>query len=175
MSDQDNLLQLKKLAAKIIGGDSTENDIEAHTIAEAIDIIQQHYTSGGAGLTIVSAEINVDGEGNFDNGLITMSDGSTIDIAITEISVLTLTSKEGSGISKTIITVSPECAEGNHYMCKIGKTVVPAKNHDLSDWTYWDGTSEITADVSSTLNIAECTKNNRAVACGNVEVVAPLF
>lgn len=175
MTDQDNLLQLKKLPAKIIGGGSTEDDIEANTIAEPIGIIQQHYTSGGAGLTIASAEINVDGAGNFDNGLITMSDGSTVDIVIAQIGKLTLTSEEGHAISKTIITVSPSCAEENHYMYKIGKIVAPAKNHDLSDWTFWNGTYEITADGGSILNVAECTENNRAVACGSVEIIAPLF
>ena len=175
MSDQDNVLQLKKLAAKIIGGNTTQDDIDGTTIAEVLDIIQQHYTSGGSGLTVVSAELNVDGAGNFNNGLITMSDGSTVDIVITEIDSLTLTSEEGSGLAKTIITVSPSLTEGNQYRYKIGKITAPAKNQDLSSWTYWDGTSEIEADAGAILNVAECTQNNKAVACGNVEVVSPIF
>lgn len=175
MSEQDNVLQLKRLAAKIIGGQATADNIAGNTIAEVLDIIQAHYTSGGAGLTIVNAELNVDGKGNFDNGLITMSDGSTIDIVIGEIGTLELTSEEGSGLAKTVITVSPTLTEGNQYRYKIGTITTPAKNHDLSDWTYWNGTDEIEADGGVTLNIAECTANNRAVAFGSVEVVSPIF
>lgn len=176
MSEQNNILMLKRLAAKIEGGGKTENDIPGDTIAEVLDIIQRHYTGGGAGVTIVSAELNVDGKGNFDNGLITMSDGSTVDIVISEIDKLTLTSAEGSGLSKTIITVSPPLEDGDQYRYKLGGNVtMPAKNQDVSDWTAWDGTSEITADSGDILTMVECTQENRAVKAGSVEVQAPLF
>lgn len=175
MSEQNNLLMLKKLAAKIEGGGKTSDDIAGDTLAEVLDIIQQHYTSGGAGVTIVSAELNVDGKGNFDNGLITMSDGSTVDIVISEIDKLTLTSAEGSALSKTIITVSPPLEEGDQYRYKLGSVTMPAKNQDVSDWTAWDGTSEITADSGDILTMVECTQSNRAVKGGSVEVQAPLF
>lgn len=175
MNEQNNILMLKKLAAKIIGGGKSMDDISGNTIAEVLDIIQQHYTSGGAGITIEKAELNIDGKGNFDNGLITMSDGSTIDIVITTIEKLTLTSEEGSGISKTIITVNPKLTSGNHYRYKLGTVTKPAKNEDVSDWTYWNGNDEITADWGEILTLVECTANNRAVKCGSVEVVSPLF
>lgn len=175
MTEQNNVLMLKKLAAKIEGGGKTSDDISGDTIAEVLDIIQQHYTSGGAGVTIVSAELNVDGNGNFDNGLIIMSDGSTVDIVISEIEALTLTSAEGSGLGKTIITVSPALEEGDQYRYKLGSVTKPAKNQDVTDWTAWDGTSEITADSGDILTLVECTAENRAVKCGSVEVQAPLF
>lgn len=175
MSEQDNVLMLKKLAAKVIGGGKTMSSIKGNTIADVLDIIQQHYTSTGPGITIEKAELNLDGKGNFDNGLITMSDGSTIDIVITTIDKLKLTSEEGSGISKTIITVSPKLTSGNQYRYKLGTVTKPAKNEDVSDWTYWNGTDEITADLGDVLTLVECTANDRAVKCGSVEVVSPLF
>lgn len=175
MTEQNNLLMLKKLAAKIEGGGKTSDDIAGDTIADVLDSIQQHYTSGGAGVTIVSAELNVDGKGNFDNGLITMSDGSTVDIVISEIDQLTVTSAEGSGLAKTIITVSPTLEEGDQYRYKLGNVTKPAKNQDVSDWTYWNGTDEITADSGDILTLVECTAENRAIKCGSVEVQAPLF
>lgn len=173
---KDNVLALKKLAVAVLGGDLTVDKVPGETIAEVLDIIQQHYTSGGAGVTIVSAELNVDGKGNFDNGLITMSDGSTVDIVISEIDKLTLTSAEGSGLAKTIITVSPSLEEGDQYRYKLGGNVtMPAKNQDVSSWTAWDGTSEITADSGDILTMVECTSNDRAVKAGSVEVQSPLF
>lgn len=175
MSEQNNILMLKRLAAKILGGGKTPDDIQGNTIAEVIDIIQQHYTSGGAGVTIVSAELNVDGKGDFDNGLITMSDGSTVDIVISEIDKLNLTSQEGSGLSKTVITASPPLEDGNQYRYKLGSVTMPAKNQDVSSWIYWNGTDEITADSGDTLTMVECTQNNRAVKAGSVEVQSPLF
>lgn len=175
MNEQNNILMLKKLAAKIEGGGKTVDDIPGNTIAEVLDIIQQHYTSGGAGITIESAELNVDGKGDFDNGLITMSDGSTIDIVITTIEELTVTSEEGTGISKTVITVSPSIGEGNHYRYKLGVVTKPAKNQDMSSWTYWNGTDEITADDGDLITVVECNANNRALKCGSADVVAPLF
>lgn len=176
MSDKDNLLQLKKLAVKVVGGDTKIDDIQGETIAEVLDIIQQHFTSGGAGLTIDSAELNVDGAGEINNGLITMSDGSTIPIELKTIEPLTLTSTEGSGISRTKITVTPPIEEGHIYKYKIGTNVVnPAPYQDLSAWLDWNGTDEIEADDGSRLRVAECLSDGRALKCGNVKVNAPLF
>lgn len=58
---------------------------------------------------------------------------------------------------------------------KLGSVTMPAKNHDVSNWTAWDGTSEITADSEDILTIVECTQSNRALKGGSVEVQAPLF
>ena len=43
MTEQNNVLALKKLAAKIIGGDTSANDIAGCTIAEVLDVITQNY------------------------------------------------------------------------------------------------------------------------------------
>jgi hypothetical protein len=42
--EQMNVLQLKKLCAKIIGGTATADDIEGTTIAEVLKVIIDNYT-----------------------------------------------------------------------------------------------------------------------------------
>ena len=43
MVEQNNVLALKKLAAKIIGGDTSANDIAGNTIADVLDVITANY------------------------------------------------------------------------------------------------------------------------------------
>ena len=45
MIEQNNVLALKKLAAKIIGGDTSANDITGNTIADVLDIITANFES----------------------------------------------------------------------------------------------------------------------------------
>ena len=43
MIEQNNVLALKKLAAKIIGGDTSANDIAGNTIADVLDVITANF------------------------------------------------------------------------------------------------------------------------------------
>ena len=43
MTEQNNVLALKKLAAKIIGGDTSANDIAGNTIADVLDVITANF------------------------------------------------------------------------------------------------------------------------------------
>lgn len=43
MVEQNNIIALKKLAAKIIGGDTSANDIPGATIADVIAVITENY------------------------------------------------------------------------------------------------------------------------------------
>ncbi len=43
MTEQNNVIALKKLAAKIIGGETSANDIAGNTIADVIDVITANY------------------------------------------------------------------------------------------------------------------------------------
>jgi len=126
-------------------------------------------------VNITNAEINLDGDGDVNNGLITMSDGSTVEMVTTVIDTLKLTSSEGTSAGQTVIKVTEPLTDGNKYKYKVSVKVLPAKNQDLSSWTDWNGVSEIMADSGVYLYVAECTSNNRAVRCGKVEVVSSLF
>lgn len=176
MNEHNNLVQLKKLAAKMTG--KNINDIDAATIAEALNIIQANYTGGGggAGPSIQSVVINVNGELGINNGNITMSNGDIIDIVISQIETITLKAAEGSGTNLTKITVvQPTLKSGNHYRVKVGDIITPATNEDLTSWSMWNGTDDISASNGAEVHIAECDKNNKAVRCGICKAVAPLF
>lgn len=177
MAEQNNVLQLKKLAAKMTG--KTLDKIDGTTIADVLDIIQSNYSAGGGGgasVTITSFTLNANGEGGINNGSILMSNGEVIEVNITQIPTITMTAAEGSATKQTIITVTePALASGNHYRYTTGDIITPAIGEDLTEWIEWDGTSEITATNGTILNIAECDKNNKAVRCGTVKAVAPLF
>lgn len=176
MSEQNNVLQLKKLAVKMTG--KPFNDIEGLTIADVLDYIQQNYKSGGGtggGETITSIELYADGNNGIHGGTITMSSGATINIEVKEIEQLTLTATNGSATAKTKITVSPTLGSGNHYRYLLNGELMPAKGEDLSDWTEWNGTDEISAQNGADLLVAECDTNNKAVKCGACNAVAPIF
>lgn len=59
MVEQNNVLALKKLAAKIIGGDTSANDIAGNTIADVLDVITENHEGNTplilGSLTVTSA------------------------------------------------------------------------------------------------------------------------
>lgn len=59
MTEQNNVLALKKLAAKIIGGDTSANDIAGNTIADVLDVITENHEGNTplilGSLTVTSA------------------------------------------------------------------------------------------------------------------------
>lgn len=175
MSEQNNVFQLKKVAAKLTGKSVAQ--ITGTTVADVLDFIQQNYTGGGSGggLYIASVDLYANSEYAIKGGTITMSDGSTVEMIVSLIDELTLTASEGSATGKTKITVSPALESGDHYRYKTGSDIVPAKGEDLSDWSTWDGTSEISAQNGVDLLIAECDGSNKAVKCGLCNAVAPIF
>lgn len=63
--EQDNILQLKKLCAKIIGGTATANDVKGTTIADVLKIIIDNYTGVTpqvlGSLTVTSVEGSTNG------------------------------------------------------------------------------------------------------------------
>lgn len=176
MAEQNNVLQLKKLAAKMTN--KTAEQISGTTIADVLDVIQTNYTGGGGGggATITNLTLNVNSDYGVNNGTITMSDGTTIFVNIAFIEPLTLTSTEGSAKAKTVVTVTPELTEGNSYRISAGsETIIPATGEDLTAWDSWNGTDEIEAQNGVKLRVAECDANNKAVKCGIVSVKSPIF
>lgn len=175
MSEQNNLSQLKKLAAKMTG--KTADKIAGSTIADVLDIIQKNYTGGGTGggATIQEVILNADSNYGIHGGQVAMSDGSIISIEVALIDALTLTAANGSETAKTKVTVTPALTSGNHYRYLVNGDIIPAKDEDLSSWTIWNGTDEISAQNGADLFIAECDGDNRAVKCGSCEAKAPIF
>lgn len=176
MAEQNNVLQLKRLAVKLTGK-KIEN-IKGSTISDVLDFIQSNYTGGGGGggATIMDVTLNANSDYGVHNGVVTMSDGTTIAVNVALIDELTLTSTEGSAKAKTVVAVEPTLTAGNHYRISAGSdTLIPASGEDLSEWTEWNSTSEIDAQNGVKLRVAECDTDNKAVKCGIVAVKAPIF
>lgn len=174
MSEQNNVLQLKKLAAKMSG--TTVDKISGCTIADVLDYIQSKYANGGgSNVTISNMVLNVNGDYAVKNGTITLSDGQTIDIDIKLIDMLTLTASEGSAVGKTVIAITPKLTTGNHYRYTTSIDVLPAKGEDLTAWTAWNGVDELNVQNGKEIFIAECDSNDKAVKCGSCKAVSPIF
>lgn len=87
--------------------------------------------------------------------------------------VLTVTSTAGTS-GKTVITVTPTLLTGNSYVYKTHATVAPAVTigQDLTAWSTWDGTAEITATSTHKITIAEVNASKLAVKAGNTTVTS---
>jgi hypothetical protein len=88
-----------------------------------------------------------------------------------ELATLTVTSVPGTASGTTKITVSGNGSGQLHYETS-GAISLPAYHEDISSWTTWDGTSEITATDGETICVAEADSNNLAIAAGTVTVNA---
>lgn len=87
--------------------------------------------------------------------------------------VLTVTSTAGT-TGKTVIAVSPTKLTGNSYVYKTHASVAPAVTigQDLTSWSTWDGTSEITATSTHKITIAEVNASKLAVKAGSTTVIS---
>lgn len=90
-----------------------------------------------------------------------------------DLAELTLTSAAGTEAGYTTITVEGAVAESPNYRYKVTNKL-PEYGADLSDWTTWDGTSDIQAEDSSTLAICEVDERKLAIAGGTVFVTSNL-
>lgn len=91
-----------------------------------------------------------------------------------DLAKLTLTSVAGTNVGYTKITVTAGAvAENPSYRYKVTNKL-PEYGADLSDWTTWDGTSDIQAEDSSTLAICEVDERKLAIAGGTVFVTSNL-
>lgn len=177
MNEQNNILQLKRLALKITSATDI-SQIKGNTIADVISYIESNLSiSGGSGgKTITKFALYPDEEDVIKGGAISFSDGTMIHALFESPDELTLTSANGSAVAQTVVTVSPALDSGNHYRTFVQSTTIsrPAKYEDVSDWNTWDGVSEISATKGNYLAVAECDENGLLLKFGIVKVVAPL-
>lgn len=87
---------------------------------------------------------------------------------------LSVTSAAGATAGKTALTVSGyTLATGDSYVYSVGDAALtPNRGDDLSGWTAWDGSSDITAATGKKITVAVIDSTSRAVACGNATVTA---
>lgn len=89
-----------------------------------------------------------------------------------ELTLLNVSSAEGTNVGFTVITVNENTLEGdNKYVYSVTDSL-PTYNQDLSSWTAWNGTDEIEAATGTSICVAEVTSANLAVKAGVVTVTA---
>ena len=87
--------------------------------------------------------------------------------------VLTVTSAAGEN-GKTVITVTPKKLTGNSYVYNTDASTAPTVTfgQDLSSWTAWNGSAQITATTGHKITIAEVNASKLAVKAGNTTVTS---
>lgn len=87
---------------------------------------------------------------------------------------MTITSTpSGTQSGYTVITVSPaKTLSANKYRYKVSASdiTLPSLNSDLSTWTLWNGTDEISATNGYYIAVAECDAYNRCDKVGKTTV-----
>lgn len=86
-----------------------------------------------------------------------------------ELATLTVSTAPGTAKGTTKVTVSGN-GSGQLYYETSGSISLPAYHEDISDWTTWDGTSDITATDGETICIAEADAQGLAIAAGTATV-----
>ena len=89
---------------------------------------------------------------------------------------MTITStRSGTQNGYTVITVSPaKTLSANKYRYKLSASdiTLPSIDTDLSTWTLWNGTDEISATNGYCIAVAECDAYNRCDKVGKTTVVS---
>lgn len=86
---------------------------------------------------------------------------------------LDVVSTAGTTAGTTALEVTPELTEGRTYRYRAGGSVqLPVLYQDLSDWTEWDGTSDIPATNGDMIVVAEVDALGLCMASGSATVTA---
>lgn len=87
---------------------------------------------------------------------------------------LTVQSAAGTGTGNTKLTVTPAKGGGNSYVYKTAATVTLPTTYGqvMSNWTAWDGTSDIEATTGQEIGVVEVNGSKGAVAVGKTTVTS---
>lgn len=79
-----------------------------------------------------------------------------------------------TAVGKTAVTVSGySLGSGESWVYTIGDAILaPERGADLSGWTAWNGTDEITATTGKEITVAAVGADDRAIACGGDTVTS---
>lgn len=97
----------------------------------------------------------------------------TYTVNVNVLGSLTVESAAGTNTGDTALTVTPAAASGNIYKYKVADDVTAVDyDDDLSTWTTWNGSADITAASGKKITVAECTSAGKARKVGSATVVA---
>lgn len=98
---------------------------------------------------------------------------TTYTVKVNVLGSLTVVSAAGTNTGDTAITVTPDAAASDIYKYKVADDVTAVDyDDDLSTWTTWDGSADITAASGKKITVVECTSAGKARKVGSATVVA---
>lgn len=170
--DMVTLLPAQPLGSTVYGTSPEEADLMADGKADvaivntgvAIATIEQKHP---VNVRVLASEIVLPSFEGMDNVYVINTNA--------KIGELTVNSVAGTSASgKTKVTVSPSLSAGNSYKYKTASSAtVPEFGAECkSDYTAWDGVSEITATTGNKILIVEVDANNKAVKAGSATVAS---
>lgn len=170
--DMVTLLPAQPLGSTVYGTSPEEADLMADGKADvaivntgvAIATIKQEHP---VNVRVLASEIVLPSFEGMDNVYVINTNA--------KIGELTVNSVAGTSASgKTKVTVSPSLSAGNSYKYKTASSAtVPEFGAECkSDYTAWDGVSEITATTGNKILIVEVDANNKAVKAGSATVAS---
>lgn len=168
MTTASNLDELKILSKKVTGKDS-----RADSTADAIHEIAKAYSpsGGGGGAIVTGVYLYPDSEDVIQSGKVELSDGTSIEVQIVNITKFAVTSSEGSTAGTTAITVNNTLGSGNSYRYDFDRSPsIPAIGEDVSNLPIWDGKSDIEAEDGSGITVIEANANGKVVKAGYTDV-----
>lgn len=89
------------------------------------------------------------------------------------LATLTVASEAGTASGDTKITVTETLPSGHIWKYKVANAATSVTWHmNVSTWSTWDGTSDITAASGKVLTLVDADADKKAVGEGHVTVVA---
>ena len=86
---------------------------------------------------------------------------------------LTVSSVAGTNVGDTKITVTEEKGSGNSYRYKVADAATDVTlDMDVSGWTSWNGSADITAQTGKVITVVEADGSNKAKKAGSTTVTA---
>lgn len=167
MTEQNNVIQLKKLAAKLIGGSTTFEQVEGQTLTDVLKFTAAKLSDDDAEtMTETTIAELLEVIANNYNG------GST-----TELGTIIVHSSKGEYTGSTVITISPTIGENHHYYYKVtdNKIDLPQYRENISDWTYLSNKNDaVTLNIEDGkyISVCETDANANALAGGGCIVVS---
>ena len=97
----------------------------------------------------------------------------TYTVNVNVLGSLTVVSAAGTNSGDTALTVTPSAGADNIYKYKVADDVTAVDyDDDLSAWTTWNGSADITAASGKKITVVECTSAGKARKVGSATVVA---
>lgn len=94
-----------------------------------------------------------------------------VDTSVETLKTISLTSTAGTSAGDTHISTTNVLTDGNSYKYKIGDgVIVPVVNQIVTNWSAWDGTSDITAENGKKIVIIEVNSAGQVKGAGYTTV-----